>query len=369
MKICGYGQHRDACTQLRIVGPLNKVEQLKLATVELITAVDGTGEGKVANSDVIVLGRAASDPVTAMLQEMKRRGKYIVYDLDDDMFGVSPLSPHWKDFGIMPVNMNHPELGSLPMYVDGQGGYDVRRNRALRASFIKVLKMTDCITTTTPPLLKLYSRYHDNVRMVPNAIDFGLWSKPDITHNSGKVRVLYTGAANHREDWEFVKSVLLELQKTHKDWTLVLVGMPWHDHAEGIDRKRVEWHGWADIDAYPFLMRSLCCDIGIAPISKIKFNDCRSSIKWLEYSALKMATVATDYGPYERDCEDGATALLVKEKDEWYGALSKLLEDAQARKGLGERAYRKAKRYYDLDVVVDQWVGVFSGYKLQAVGG
>jgi glycosyltransferase involved in cell wall biosynthesis len=83
-----------------------------------------------------------------------------------------------------------------------------------------------------------------------------------------------------------------------------------------------------------------------------------------------MATVATKFGPYERDCEDGATALLVDGKEEWYGALSKLLEDAEARKGLGERAYRRAKRNYDLDVMVDRWMEIFNqAEKLKAAGG
>jgi len=370
LKICGYGQDRGACTQLRIVGPLNKVEQLKLASVELVVAGEGSNEAKVKGADVILLGRAASPIVQVMIKEMKKHGKYVVYDLDDNMFGVSPLSPHWKDFGIMPVNMDHPELGSMPMFVDGQNGYDVKRNRSLRESFIKIIRLTDCMTVTTPTLQKLYSRFHDNVKVVPNSIDFGLWKRPEIVHTGGKVRVLYTGAANHREDWEFVKNPIIELQKKYPDWTLVLVGMDWHNHSgPEFDKSRVEYHGWADIDAYPFLMRSLCCDIGIAPISKIEFNECRSSIKWLEYSALKMATVATNYGPYKRDCKDGDTALLVQEKDEWYGALSKLLEDAEARKGLGERAYKVAKQIYDLDVMVDTWMDVFNQYQIQPVAG
>ena len=372
LKICGYGQDRGACTQLRIVGPLNKIEALKLGSVEIITIGDGEAEKKVSGADVVVMGRAASTPIQAMIREMKRLGKYVVYDLDDNMFGVSPFSPHWKDFGIMPVNMDHPELGTIPMYVDGQNGYDVKRNRRLRESFIKVMRLTDCMTVTTPTLQKLYSRFHDNVQIVPNAIDFGHWKPLDVTHNSGKVRVLYTGAANHKEDWEFVKPVLVDLQKKYDNWTLVFLGMDWHNHGGGdLDHSRIEWHGWTDIEAYPFAMKSLCCDIGIAPISKIEFNECRSSIKWLEYSALKMATVATNYGPYARDCVDGDTALLVEERKEWYGALSRLLEDAEARKGLGERSYRKAKRLYDLDTMVDKWMDVFNqSQKLQeAIGG
>jgi glycosyltransferase involved in cell wall biosynthesis len=67
---------------------------------------------------------------------------------------------------------------------------------------------------------------------------------------------------------------------------------------------------------------------------------------------------------------DGDTAMLVEDKEDWYGALSKLLVDSSARMGLGERAYRKAKRVYDLDVVVDRWMDVFSQSQKQiATGG
>ena len=329
MRICGYGQDRGACTQLRIVGPLNRIQHLKLADVEIINApVDDRTQDKVMGADVVLMGRAASEIIGKMIDEMHKHGKYVVYDLDDNMFGVSPLSPHYKDFGIMPANMDHRELGSLPMWIDGVNDFHVKRNRQLRKSFIKILRKADCVTVTTQPLVDLYSRYHDNVKMVPNAIDFGIWKKIDATHNSGKVRVLYTGAANHREDWMFIKSVLEDLQKKYDNFTTVFVGMDWHNHETKIDKSRVEYHGWTDIDAYPFLIRSLCCDIGIAPLSNILFNDCRSSIKWVEYSALRMATVATDFGPYARDCVNGETALLVKEKDEWFGACLLYTSDA-----------------------------------------
>ena len=370
MRIVGYGQDRGACTQLRIVGPLTKILNLKLADVEIIGPGDESIQDKVKRSDVVVMGRATGDAVCNMIDGMHSHDKYVVYDLDDNMFGVGPFSPHYKDFGIMPVDMTHPQMGTIPMWMDGQPEFNVKRNRLLRQSFIKVLRKTDCVTVTTPPLQKLYARYHDNVQIVPNAIDFGVWERIEAKHNSDNVRVLYTGASNHREDWMFVKAVLEDLQKEYPNWTLVLIGADWHNLDTTLDHRRVEFHGWVDIDAYPYLMRSLLCDIGIAPISNTPFNDCRSSIKWLEYSALKMAIVATDYGPYRRDCKDGHTAMLVKERDEWYGALSKLLEDEQARKGLGERAYRDAKARFNLDFMADTWMSVFTQKtQIKAMGG
>ncbi|MCR4301937.1 MAG: glycosyltransferase family 4 protein, partial [Sulfuricaulis sp.] len=282
-----------------------------------------------------------------------------VYDLDDNMFDISPLSPHYRDFGIMPVEFDAVGGGKGDLWKQGTGGFDVLRNRQMRKSFIEIIRSVSCVTVTTEPLAKIYRRMNDNVRVIPNSLDFGVWEKPPIQRVGDEVRLLYTGAANHQEDWMFVSTVLADLQKVYPQLKIVLVGMDWNNIKNGIDYKRVEVAPWTDIEAYPYLLQTLCCDIGIAPVSKIAFNECRSSIKWCEYSALKMATVATNYGPYKRDMQDGVTGLLVEEKADWKAALSRLIEDAPYRKQLSEQAFKHCKANYDLDYVVDQWMSAF----------
>jgi glycosyltransferase involved in cell wall biosynthesis len=230
----------------------------------------------------------------------------------------------------------------------------------MRKAFIDIIRNVDCLTVTTPPLQKLYSRMNDNVRIVPNSIDFNVWEKLPTRYDGDEIRLLYTGASNHHEDWLFIAPVLADLQKEYPKLKIVLVGADWKSVPSGIDYSRVEVNPWVDIDAYPHLLKSLCCDIGIAPISKIDFNDCRSSIKWLEYSALKMATVATRYGPYKRDIQDGVTGLLVEERPDWKAALSRLIEDASYRKQLSNQAFKHCKATYDLNYVVDDWMNVFN---------
>jgi glycosyltransferase involved in cell wall biosynthesis len=107
-------------------------------------------------------------------------------------------------------------------------------------------------------------------------------------------------------------------------------------------------------------MKSLCGDIGIAPISMVHFNDCRSSIKWVEYSALKVATVATDFGPYKRDMEHGKTGLLCKTQEDWNKALSFLIENETMRRQLGENAYNLCRYKFNLDFLVDEWMKVLN---------
>lgn len=360
MKIAGFCQERSACTTLRTKHPLEKIRALGLAEVNIITdASPNNVVSAIKASDVVVLGRASSQNILDMIVTMNQWGKKVVFDLDDNLFEVSVLSPHYKDFGTMAVDFEGEDGSKSSVWKQGVNGFDAKVNRNRRAFFMDIVRVADCISVTTPPLEMAYRRFNDNVRILPNSIDFNIWGTPPLRWGKEEVRLLYTGATNHQEDWTFVAPVLAQLQKKYPQLKIVLVGPDWKYIDAGIDYSRVEHHGWIDFEAYPYLLKSLCCDIGIAPISKITFNDSRSSLKWLEYSALSMATVATQYGPYRRDVEDGRTGLLVRERDEWAQALSRLIEDKAYRKQLGMDAYAHCKRHYDLNYTVDLIVATY----------
>lgn len=361
MKIAGFCQDSGACTNIRITQPLRKIKKLGLADVALIEAGDGDTIDKCRQADVVVLGRAFSDNVVRIVGDIHSWGGKVVFDLDDNFFDVSPFSPHYKQLGIMPVNLDREDGQSAPMWVDGVNGFDLSRSRKIRKDFIRTIRAVDCITVTTEPLAREYRRFNDNVRVVPNAVDFSIWEKPPIRWEKDEVRLLYTGAANHQEDFFFVKDVLRELQDKYPRLRIVFIGTDWKTISNNLDYSRVESHSWVHIEAYPYLLKGLCCDIGIAPISKTKFNDCRSALKWKEYSALKMATVATRHGPYARAIQDGVTGVLVDEREDWYYALAKLIENDVQRRAIAHNAYRVVKQKYNLDFIVDTWVDVFRG--------
>ena len=361
MRVLGFCQDDGACTDIRLKQPLSKIRSLGLADVDLVTDSSDTIPARVKKADVVVLGRSFSQGIVRIIEQIHEWGGKVVFDLDDNFFDISPYSPHYKDLGIMPINIDHADGRSVKMWADGEGGFSVPNNRRVRKDFVDVIRSVDCVTVTTEPLRKEYSRFNDNVRIVPNAIDFSLWEKPPIKWERDEVRLVYTGASNHQEDFFFIKDVLAALQRKHPKLKLVFLGTDWRVVKNGLDYSRVESHRWVPIPAYPYLMRSLCGDIGIAPISKTGFNDCRSALKWKEYSALKMATVATDFGPYRRAIVDGETGCLADTPESWERALSFLIENKEIRENMAARAYEEVKTKYNLDYVVDEWVNIFAG--------
>ena len=359
MRVAGFAQDRGACNMLRIKFPLEKIRYLQLCEVDVITRLDPSIEETIEKCDVMFIGRVAGDQTLRMISRAKSMGKKVVLDLDDNLFDVSVFSQHYKSYGVMPVNYQEEDGSYVDFYKDGEDGFDVKRNRKIRKSFIDIMRLVDCMTVTTEPLEKVYKRFCDRVRIVPNSIDFKTWDKPDISRNDGKLRILYTGAGNHREDWIYIYPILSRILKKYESVQIVLIGTDWRDCTKDFDYSRVEVHPWVDFEAYPYMVKSLCCDIGIAPISETDFNDARSELKWVEYASQKMPCVATNWGPYKRSVKNGETGILVSNPEEWEEGLSRLIEDRFLRETMGRNAYKECKRNFNLDYTVDKWVKVF----------
>lgn len=366
MKVAGFCQDRGACTGYRVGQPIEKIRKLKLADVYAIGLMDPKTEEAVKDCDIVFMGRAGDLKALDLIRHFHTLGKRVVYDLDDSLFDVSPFSPHYQQLGIMPVNVE-PERGldKFNLWTPGEGGFDIAHNRKIRKIFVEILREVDAVTCTTEPLRKLYSRYNDHVYIVPNAIDFDVWRWNGVQHVSGVCRVGYAAGSNHQEDWFFIKNVLERTMKDLPDWRLVLLGVDWNNQWGKLDPKRVEVVPWVDFVSHPLSMALSCIDVGLAPIAEIDFNDCRSSIKWAEYAAVGAATLATDYGPYARDCKNGSDAVLCHTKDEWVEALKMLIEQPDRRKGIAENARKKVAKDFNLDFVADRWVEVFQAVHKQ----
>ena len=360
MFITGFTHDRGACTRLRIYQPLKRIAELGLAETHTLELSDADPDSVVRKSDIAVMGRAAGGRAMEFVTKLQMDGKKVVFDLDDNYQDVTPMSPHYKQLGIMPVNLETEDGRSVNMWEDGKDGFELKKNRQIRRDFAEITRAAACITVTTEPLKKVYQRFNDYVHVVPNAIDFRIWNYMPLKHTGDSIRILYTGAANHQEDFLYIRDPLKEIHEKYRNTTIVFVGTDWRHLRSNLDYDRVEVHPWVDFSAYPYLLKSLACHIGLAPITESDFNNCRSALKWMEYSALKIPTVASDFGPYKRKMKDGETGLLVTEQDEWFKAMSLLIENEDMRENLGGNAYREVKARFNLDFVVDKWMSVYN---------
>src|SRR5437899_12979401 len=91
---------------------------------------------------------------------------------------------------------------------------------------------------------------------------------------------------------------------------------------------RMSFHGPVPAQQYEdWMCSNWKSHIGIAPLEKNAFNDAKSELKWLEYTALGIPTVASDFGPYKRAIGSGKDGFLTN--DNWELALTNLIENSE----------------------------------------
>ena len=173
------------------------------------------------------------------------------------------------------------------------------------------------------------------------------------------VRIGWHGGDSHYEDWHSVTKPLLEVLTKNKKARLVLYGAVFEGTLKGFPKEQMDHAQWCDVKMFPYVLAFLEFDIGICPLVDNQFNRCKSELKWEEYGALEIPTVASDYPPYSTAIEDGKTGLLVRDDKDWVEKLSLLINDWRLREDMGERARCAVREKYDIRSRTRDLVGAY----------
>lgn len=230
-------------------------------------------------------------------------------------------------------------------------------NSSIRSIALEHMKMADGMIVTTPFLKKLYGEYNDNIHLMQNSLDFGIWDKVAVKRHK-YTRIGWIGGRTHVKDLLIVAPVLREILEKRKDVWFYVINSALKASAEA---QGEDWalHGLpnvyytdrnAPINLYPRFMSHFNFDIGIAPLEDCNFNRGKSNLRWLEYSALKIPTVATKISHFEQTVTHGRDGLLVKNNDlkAWKRNLEDLIDDDSLRRALGRNAYNTVKNSFNV---------------------
>ena len=103
-------------------------------------------------------------------------------------------------------------------------------------------------------------------------------------------------------------------------------------------------------------------DIGICPLTPIHFNLMKANTKWVEYTAVGTAVVASKGTVYDDCCANGC-GILAKTEDEWLTALETLTHDPKKRFQQVENAQKKLVESYSVERLREQVLDVFQQAK------
>jgi len=275
--------------------------------------------------DLIIFQRQYLPQVLESVKILRDHKKKVVYEIDDDLWHVPPGNESRKYWQYDKI-----------------------------AAAESIMQACDAITTSTEPLAELLRRHNENVYVIPNYI-------PEINplpKFDPVIRIGWSGSISHRVDFNSgITRALIDIKKKYKG-KIELIFCGWiPDDLVG----HVTFYEPVPPMHYLYFLNELRLHIGIIPCADIKFNECKSNLKFLEYSITKTASVASAIYPYVHTITD-ETGILIKEGSyqEWYESLDRLIQDAGLRNRLAHRAYEYVRNSY---LIMDQIGSIEKTYK------
>ncbi len=294
--------------------------------------------GRFRANKVVLFRCAFDDALGKLLRYCEKNKIETIFDIDDLVF-----EPESIGFVHVVKTFNDAERS---LYKDG-----VERYR-------QTLLSCDRATCTTPFLARRIAQLGKRVDVIPNslnqeqlAVARALPIKPN--QDSDEVRIGYfSGSNTHQVDFE-ASTALLVAMETHPEVRFVLGGLL---------ELAPEWKRFADrVERHPMLPHAdmlrviSTIDINLAPLEVGNpYAQCKSQLKIFEAGAVKVPTIASAIESYSDAIDSGQDGFLATTPEEWLAALEQLIESAELRRSMGERAKARALSQFGAETVAHQ---------------
>ncbi len=325
-----------ACYQIRMVGPFSYFPQEQF---EFVYAPSLQAILKLSWLPDVILFRRNYYPfgeINKIVEFARSRNIITVMDIDDLITQVPPGHPSHR-------------------------GY-----QEIKPIMIQLMKKVDFITVANERLKKYLRTYNSHVHVLPNFLNLQIWNKDRKGKtreriNEDKLIIGYAGSATHKFDFKSVTPAIKYILSKYsgKIYFEFLGCIP--DELRNIPGV----YYLADLinpyQQYADILKKSRFDFVISPLEDNVFNQCKSNIKFLEYSICGFPGIYSAVGPYIDSVVDKKTGFLTENTTEaWIQSMEYLINNPQLRNRLGENAYHYVKANYSLKERAKEWYQFYS---------
>ena len=333
----------SACAQYRAFQPIAELQRqgAPVGAVEWGFHLDPRLDKVYLAFDAVVLARLRWEPGQPAfgkkwVDHLHACGLLVWYEVDDDLFSPWLVRQHLRG-GILPEES--PAL-----------------KEAHRLARIHALQLCDGVTVTSQRLATVVRQYTDApVEVVPNALDWR-WFKRVLKVGAPRrvppLTIGWAGGARPDADTEPMAWAWGQLAQKYPALTFVVAGHQPRPVYEQVPSQRIRAIDWLPLEVYPLGLRNI--DIACCPLADAPFNRCKSAIKAWEASAAGAAVVASST-VYRQALRHGEDGYLCETKEDWLGALTRLVEDEPERRRVRENLRRRVAGEFSLEANVWRW--------------
>lgn len=269
-----------ACGHFRLVWPAEAVRSVRPewqvdiyhpSTVQIAMGPKGLAVRglNLEGLDLAVFQRVGTTRQVDLVRALQAAGVAVAIDVDDALYCIDPDS------------------GSYP-------AWNGRHSPTHWSNLEEGCKRADLVTVTTDALARHYAKHSRVERIVNGLPEFAYADEPSpLAALDDRVFVGWSGvAASHPHDLEVVGDALARVMASDPYVYLRVVGDAlWAADVLQVPEDRLIDAGRHPLDEYHAALRGT--DVGIVPLADTKFNEAKSALKALEYSAVGARVIAS----------------------------------------------------------------------------
>lgn len=320
------------CPQIRLLRPFAHLKE----EWEVIWAIEnGRLQGDYLNdADLILLHRFTPGLMSLdVLRTIFSSRVPIIYE-SDDLLNEIPA--------------DHPEA---------------QQGAAWKTGIEHAVRHARAVVVSTEFLAAKYRELNPTVYVLPNYIDFDLFYRPVPQHQpaGGRINIGLLGSSIQPSNFALVDQALRALverygERLHIDFVGWDCPQGWAGHPLTTFHTFV--HQYVD---YAAQLRQWNWDIALIPLASDEYNQCKSYIKWLDYSAAGIASVFSDVSVYNEVVTHDVTGLLMPNSSQaWLEAITLLIESPEKRHALAAAGQQEVREHFDLQAKAAHYNEVYS---------
>ncbi|MCP9927991.1 glycosyltransferase [Cyanobium sp. CH-040] len=333
------------CWIYRVLQKKEYLESLGLET--RIVCLQTTKHGQTAWTrhllwaDGIIVCRLPYTYQTAKLYALaKSIGRPVFYEIDDLIFSNAHFPPALTSYGNTITRDTHNSLAlgtGLFRYALELSEGCIVSTSCLKEYVVSEGLQPEAKTFVIGNLMLPSLRQ----ALANDKIQYTCKSKP---HDSLGI-VFTSGTLAHKESWNYqLAPALAKILRKHKRTKLLLLGRIDLPSCLGPYEDRIERIPFQD---YEFYIQAMSRgDIGVSVVERNAATDCKSAIKWMEYSCCGLASIVSPTDTHKREIEEKQNVLFAENTEEWISQIEFLINNPQARNKIAQRALYDAQDKY-----------------------
>jgi glycosyltransferase involved in cell wall biosynthesis len=269
-------------------------------------------------ADIIVVQRLIIGDAMAMIEIWKARGKVVVVDLDDAYHLMSPRVRSYKFW----------HEGHVRVTMNGQKSI-LKLSPVPFVSLTRGVKLAHGLTSPSRLILDYWKDVVPYRYYVPNYLPGAIYTpfRKMETNTPEILNIGWGGSFSHTDSFHQsqVLPALNRVLKARPNTRFIAIGgsLDFGYMTKTFPRKSVQFLPWVEYKEWPKILGTF--DIGIAPLSGLKYDDHRSWIKAIEYGVMGIPWVGTN-SPAWQDAPYPGT-LVKNTINNWESALLEMIDN------------------------------------------